>query len=94
MKLSNNIKPISYLKAHAADIIRNIGSHREPLIITQNGEAKAIVQDIESYEKEQETMAMLKILALGNQQIDKGEVIQAADALNKIREKKRDTNVV
>ena len=94
MKLSNNIKPISYLKAHAADIIRNIGSHQEPLIITQNGEAKAIVQDIDSYEKEQETMAMLKILALGHQQIDKGEVIQAADALNRIREKKRDTNVV
>ncbi len=94
MKLSNNIKPISFLKAHAADIIRNIGSHQEPLIITQNGEAKAIIQDIDSYEKEQETMAMLKILALGNQQIDKGEVIQAADALNKIREKKRDTNVV
>ncbi|MBT4269627.1 MAG: type II toxin-antitoxin system Phd/YefM family antitoxin [Deltaproteobacteria bacterium] len=94
MKLSNNIKPISYLKAHAADIIRNIGSHQEPLIITQNGEAKAIVQDIDSYEKERETMAMLKILALGNQQIDKGEVIPAAHALNKIRKKKRDTNVV
>ena len=94
MKLSNNIKPISYLKAHAADIIRNIGSHQEPLIITQNGEAKAIVQDIASYEKERETMAMLKILALGNQQIDKGEVIPAADALNRIRGKKRDTNVV
>ncbi len=94
MKLSNNIKPISYLKAHAADIIRNIGSHQEPLIITQNGEAKAIVQDIDSYEKERETMAMLKILALGNQQIEKGDVIPAADALNKIREKKRDTNVV
>ena len=94
MKLSNNIKPISYLKAHAADIIRNIGIHQEPLIITQNGEAKAIVQDIDSYEKERETMAMLKILALGNQQVDKGEVIPAADALNKIREKKRDTNVV
>jgi prevent-host-death family protein len=94
MKLSNNIKPISYLKAHAADIIRNIGSHQEPLIITQNGEAKAIVQDIDSYEKERETMAMLKILALGNQQINKGEVIPAADALKKISEKKRDTNVV
>jgi len=94
MKLSNNIKPISYLKAHAADIIRNIGSHQEPLIITQNGEAKAIVQDIDSYEKERETMAMLKILALGNQQIDKGEVIPAVDALKKIREKRRDTNVV
>ncbi len=94
MKLSNNIKPISYLKAHAADIIRNIGIYQEPLIITQNGEAKAIVQDIDSYEKEQETMAMLKILALGNQQIDKGEVVPVADALNKIKEKRRDTNVV
>jgi prevent-host-death family protein len=94
MKLSNNIKPISYLKAHAADIIRNIGSHQEPLIITQNGEAKAIVQDIDSYEKERETMAMLKILALGNQQINKDAVIPAADAIKKIREKKRDTNVV
>ncbi len=94
MKLSNNIKPISYLKAHAADIIRNIGNTQEPLIITQNGEAKAIVQDIESFEKERETMAMLKILALGNQQIEKGEVISASEAFVEIRTKKRDTNVV
>ncbi|MBU2513379.1 type II toxin-antitoxin system Phd/YefM family antitoxin [bacterium] len=94
MKLSNNIKPISFLKAHAADIIRNIGSHQDPLIITQNGEAKAIIQDIESFEKDRETMAMLKILALGNQQIEDGEVISAPEALDKIRTKKRDTNVV
>ncbi|MBU2643430.1 type II toxin-antitoxin system Phd/YefM family antitoxin [bacterium] len=94
MKLSNNIKPISYLKAHAADIIRNIGNNQEPLIITQNGEAKAIVQDIESFEKERETMAMLKILALGNQQIEKREVIPVSEALVGIRTKKRDTNVI
>ena len=94
MKLSNHIKPISYLKTHAADIIRNIGNHQEPLIITQNGEAKAIIQDIESFEKERETMAMLKILALGNQQIEKGDVIPASDALKKVRDKKRDNDVV
>lgn len=94
MKLSNNIKPISFLKAHAADIIRNIGTHQNPLIITQNGEAKAIIQDIESFEKDRETMAMLKILALGNQQIEDEEVISASEALDKIRTKKRDTNVV
>ena len=94
MKLSNNIKPISFLKAHAADIIRNIGTHQDPLIITQNGEAKAIIQDIESFEKDRETMAMLKILALGNQQIENGKVISASKALDKIRTKKRDTNVV
>lgn len=94
MKLSNNIKPISFLKANAADIIRNIGTNQDPLIITQNGEAKAIIQDIESFEKDRETMAMLKILALGNQQIENGEIISASDALDKIRTKKRDTNVV
>ncbi len=94
MKLSNNIKPISFLKAHAADIIRNIGTLQDPLIITQNGEAKAIIQDIESFEKDRETMAMLKILALGNQQIEKGEVISASEALDKIKTKKTDTNVI
>ena len=94
MNISTDIKSISYLKSRAADLLKQINETHRPVIITQNGEAKAIVQDIDSYEKEQETMAMLKILALGNQQIDNGEVIQAADALNWIREKKRDTNVV
>jgi prevent-host-death family protein len=54
MKLSRQIKPISYLKAHAAEIVRNLGEQREPLIITQNGEAKVVVQDIESYEQTQD----------------------------------------
>ena len=70
MKLSTQIKPISYLKCHAAEVIRNIAQQREPLIITQNGEAKVVLQDIASYEQTQETMALLKILALGNRQIE------------------------
>ena len=65
MKLSRQIKPISYLKAHAAEIVRKLNEHGEPLVITQNGEAKVVIQDIESYEQTQETMALLKILALG-----------------------------
>lgn len=51
MKLSNQIKPISYLKAHAAEVVRNLAGQSEPLIITQNGEAKVVIQDIESYEQ-------------------------------------------
>ncbi|PCI41428.1 MAG: antitoxin, Phd family protein [Proteobacteria bacterium] len=78
MKLSSQIKPISYLKSHAADIVRNM---REPLVITQNGEAKVVIQDVHSYEKTQETMAMLKLLALGNKQIEEGKVVLAEDAL-------------
>ena len=80
MKLSAQIKPISFLKAHAAEIARDFSeNHSNPLIITQNGEAKMVVMDIDSYEKQQETMALLKILALGNKQIEEGK-FQNADA--------------
>jgi prevent-host-death family protein len=85
MALSSQIKPISYLKAHAAEIIRTLGEQREPLIITQNGEAKAVVQDIASYEQTQETLALLKILALGNRQIEQGMVQPAADVVARLR---------
>ena len=87
MKLSDRIRPISYLKAHAAEIVRTLGDRVEPLVITQNGEAKAILQDIDSFEKTQETMALLKMLALGNRQIDAGRVTQAADAIARLRER-------
>ena len=87
MKLSNQIKPISYLKAHAADIVRKLGEHREPLVITQNGEAKVVLQDIESYEQTQETMALLKILALGMRQIEEGKVLPAEDVIQRLRER-------
>ncbi len=87
MKLSNQIKPISYLKAHAAEIVRKLGEQGEPLIITQNGEAKVVIQDIESYEQTQETMALLKILALGMRQIEEGKVLPAEDVIRRLRER-------
>ena len=86
MKLSNQIKPISYLKAHAAEIVRKLGEQREPLVITQNGEAKVVIQDIESYEQTQETMALLKVLALGMRQIEEGKVLSADDVIRRLRE--------
>lgn len=85
MKLSTQIKPISYLKAHAAEIVRNLGERREPLVITQNGEAKAVIQDIESFEQTQETMALLKILALGNRQIEEGKTAPATEVIKRLR---------
>jgi len=90
MKLSSQIKPISYLKAHAAEIVRNMGDQREALVITQNGEAKVVIQDIESYEQTQETMTLLKILALGNRQIEEGKVEPAADVIKRLRIHRRD----
>jgi prevent-host-death family protein len=90
MKLSTQIKPISYLKAHAAEIVRHMGEQREPLIITQNGEAKVVMQDIESYEQTQETMALLKILALGNRQIEEGKLEPAASVIQRLRQNRSD----
>ena len=90
MKLSNQIKPISYLKAHAAEIVRNFGEQREPMVITQNGEAKVVIQDIESYEQTQETMALLKIMALGMRQIEEGKVLPAEDVIRRLRERQEE----
>lgn len=90
MKLSSQIKPISYLKAHAAEIVRNMSAQVEPLVITQNGEAKVVIQNIESYEQTLETMALLKILALGNRQIEEGKFEPAASVIQRLRQNRSD----
>ena len=72
MKLSESVKSISYLKANAANLINEINKHQKTFIITQNGEAKVVVQDIKMYEKMQETMAILKLLALSGKSLQKG----------------------
>ncbi len=90
MRLSTQIKPISYLKDNAAEIIREMGKDGEPLIITQNGEAKAIVQSLKEYERTQETLALLKILALGRKEVEEGEYELASDYFERAkRERKR-----
>lgn len=89
MKLSDQVKPISYLRARAAEIARTLGQERRPLIITQNGKAKMVVQDIDSYERMQETLSLLKILALGNHQIEAGQVRSAGDVIASLRTRRR-----
>ena len=89
MKYSTRIKPISYVKANAAALIRELAANREPLIITQNGEARAVMQDLATYEDTQETLALLKVLALGKREIDEGKVTPAAEVFRHLREKRR-----
>ena len=91
MHYSYQIKPISYLKANAADVLMQLAERREPMVITQNGEAKAVIQDIASYEETQETLALLKILALGNREIEEGKVKPIANVLERLRSKKTGT---
>lgn len=79
MKFSTQVKPISYLKSHAAEIIKDITESREPMLITQNGEAKPVVMDVRNVEEQEETLALLKILALGNREIELGKFRDAED---------------
>lgn len=88
MRYSTQIKPISYLKANAADVLEELNEQRRPLVITQNGEAKAVIQDVASYEETQETLALLKILALGNKQIVEGKVKPVAEVVKRLRARK------
>lgn len=84
MQLSTHIKPISYLKSHTAQIVKDISLSREPLLITQNGEAKLVVIDVKSYEERENTLAMLKILALGQREIELGKFKDAEDVFARL----------
>ncbi|MHC8327093.1 type II toxin-antitoxin system Phd/YefM family antitoxin [Pseudomonas sp. LB1P83] len=79
MKLSSQIKPISYLKSHTAEIVKTLTESREPLVITQNGEAKLVVMDVKSFEEQEDTMALLKLLAMGNREVEEGKFRDAED---------------
>ena len=87
MNLAKQIKPISYLKASTAEAVRTVTESGEPLFITQNGEARIVVQDIHSYEATQETLALLKILVLGEAEVARGETVPAGEAIEEIRQR-------
>jgi prevent-host-death family protein len=88
VRYSSQVKPISYLKANAAEVLTHLAEQRIPLVITQNGEAKAVLQDVASYEETQETLALLKILALGNQDVAAGKLKPVADVVARLRAKR------
>jgi len=88
MRYSSQVKPISYLKANAAEVLAQLAEQRQPMLITQNGEARAVLQDVASFEETQETMALLKILALGNQDVAAGKVKPVADVVARLRAKR------
>jgi prevent-host-death family protein len=87
MRLEKSIQPISYLKSHAATLVEELTRDGYPLIVTQNGRARLVVQDIASYERTQETLALLRIVALGRQDAAEGKAVPAEAALRKLRQK-------
>ncbi len=81
MRYSTQIKPISYVKSHAAELLDRIAEEREPIVITQNGEARAVLMDISSYEQTQETLALLKVLAIADKEIEAGDSVPIEEVL-------------
>ncbi|RXK88107.1 type II toxin-antitoxin system Phd/YefM family antitoxin [Chlorobaculum sp. 24CR] len=85
MKYSDSIKPISYLKMHASEVLQNVYGNREAMIITHHGEAKVIVQDIHVYEQTQECLALLKMLVQSSASIERGEYKPVGEAFEAVR---------
>ena len=75
MAIVKDIHPITYLKAKAADLLNHINETHRPVIITQNGEARAILQDPQTYEEMRDALALLKLLAIGDKEIKDGELV-------------------
>ena len=87
MKFSESVKPISYLKTHASEVIRDVSENQKTLLITHNGEAKVILQDVKVYEKTQESIALLKILAMSGKEIKKGKFKPLENVFRDVRKR-------
>lgn len=91
MKYSESVKPISYLKTHASEILRDVSNNKKTMIITQNGEAKAVLQDVKVYEEIQESIALLKILALSTKSKEEKKYKPVESSFDTIRKRIKDT---
>lgn len=72
MNISSDIKPVSFLKSHAADILKQINDTHRPVVITQNGEPRAVLQDPESYDNMRKAIGLLKLISQGEEDIKQG----------------------
>jgi len=87
MKLSQDLKPVSYFKNNMAEVLRRLNENQGTMIITQNGEAKAAIIDIQAYEELQETLAILEMLAQGTKSVAEGRYRPADQVLQEFEER-------
>jgi prevent-host-death family protein len=86
MQLTEDIKPISYLKSRAADVLKQINETHRPMIITQNGEVRAVVQDPKSYEEMKNAISLLKVLSFAEEDIRNGKLHSEEDVFNSVEQ--------
>ncbi len=87
IKFRDDIKPISYLKSHTADILKRISEKHNSMVITQSGEAKAVLIDIESYQKIMNALGIMRLIAIGEKDVEKGRMIESQKVIDSIRKK-------
>lgn len=87
MKLTEDIKPITYMKTRSSELLKTVREHKRPVVITQNGEAKAVLMDIDSYERQKEALLLLKVIAQGEEDIKGGRVIEQETFFKKMDKK-------
>ena len=92
MNLKEDIKPISYIKTNAADMLKRVNETHNPLIITQNGEAKAVLLDTESYQSMVNSIGILKLLSESEKDIEKGNVLAQSSVFEEIEAKINNLN--
>ncbi len=86
MQILNDIKPVTYLKSKAADVLKYINETHRPMIITQNGEAKAVIQDPKSYEDMKNALTIMKLLSFSEEDIKNGNIHDEKDVFNSVEE--------
>lgn len=89
MNIKEDIKPISYIKSHAAEILKRINDNRRPIIITQNGEAKGVFVDTESYQKMKDTINLMKLIIFSEDEIEKKKLREQDDVFENFERKFR-----
>ena len=87
VNLKQDIKPISYIKTNAADMMRYVNDHRNPIVITQNDEARAVLVDIDSYQNMQDAFNLLKIVQLSEKDVRSGLVRDSDQVFNELKNK-------
>lgn len=79
MNSKDDIRPISYIKSNAANVLSQVNETHRPVYITQNGEAKAVLLDTESYESMQKTIGILKLIAMGEKDVREGRITEQSE---------------
>lgn len=87
MNISSDIRPVTYLKSRAADLLKQINDTHRPVIITQNGEPRAVIQDPQSYEDMRNAIGILKLISMGEEDIKNGNILEQEAVFKNIEEK-------